>query len=81
MPIAVSIRHLREVIVERIEVKFPGEKKPIPSEEWLKLQFRPSNPFYHSALRHTGRFDMSSVQIQQLRKDHPEAKYCSVLLL
>lgn len=34
-----------------------------------------------SALRHTGLFDVKfSVQIRQLRKDHPDAKYCSVIL-
>jgi predicted RNA-binding Zn ribbon-like protein len=27
MPVAVSIRHLREVIEERLQLKFPGEKK------------------------------------------------------
>lgn len=64
MPIAVSIRHLREVIVERLKLKFPGEEKPIPSEEWVRLQFWPKNPFCHSALRHTGRVDVKlSVQI------------------
>ena len=81
MPIAVSIRHLREVIIERLMQRFPGQEKNIPSEEWIRLQFWPKNPFSCSALRHTGRFGVKfSVQIRQLRKDHPDAKYCSVIL-
>ena len=28
MPIVVSIRHLREVIEERLQLRFPDEKKP-----------------------------------------------------
>ena len=81
MPIAVSIRHLREVIEERLQLRFPDGKKAIPSEEWIRLQFWPKNPFCSSALRHTGRFDVKfSVQIRQLRKDHPDAKYCSIIL-
>ena len=30
MPIAISVRHLREVITERLSQKFPGEEKAIP---------------------------------------------------
>ncbi len=50
MPVAVSIRHLREVITERLMQKFPSENKPIPSEEWIRLQFWPKNP-YHIPVR------------------------------
>ena len=42
MPIAVSIRHLREVIAERLQLKFPGQKK---KHSWIRLQFWPKNPF------------------------------------
>lgn len=65
MPIAVSIRHLREIIVERLAQKFPSDDKAIPSDEWIRLQFWPKNPFGHSALRHTGRFNVKfAVQIR-----------------
>ena len=81
MPIAVSVRHLREVLVERLAQRFPNDDKPVPSDEWIRLQFWPKNPFGHSALRHTGRFNVKfAVQIRQLRKDHPDAKYCRVIL-
>ena len=75
MPIAISVRHLREMIADRLSQRFPDEKKGIPSEEWIQLQFWPRNPYGHSALHHTGQFNVKfSVQIQQLRKDHPDSK-------
>lgn len=58
MPVAISVRHLRETVVERLEKKFPGELRSVPSEEWIRLQFCPSNPFANSALRHTGRINI-----------------------
>lgn len=60
MPIAISIHHIREVIVECLAQKFPDDDKSrsIPSEEWIGLQFWPKNPFDHTALRHTGRFNV-----------------------
>ena len=81
MPIAISVRHLRETISERLSQKFPNEEKAIPSEEWIRLQFWLRNPYGHAALRHTGRFNVKhAVQIRQLRKDHTDSKYCSVIL-
>ena len=81
MPIAISVRHLREIISERLSQKFPDEEKAIPSEEWIRLQFWPRNPYGHSALRHIGQFNVKhAVQIRQLRHDHPDSKYCSIIL-
>ena len=51
------------------------------SEEWIRLQFCPSNPFANSALRHTGRMNIKyAVQARQLRKDHPDSHYVNTLL-
>ena len=73
MPIAVSIWHFRKVIVKRLAQKFPNNYAAIPSVEWITLQFWPKNPFSHSALRHTRRFNVRfGVQIQQLRKNPPD---------
>ena len=81
MPIAVSVRHLRDVLTERLSLKFPYQVKAIPSEEWIRLQFWPRNPYEHSSLHHTGRFNVKQkVQIRQQRKDHQDSKYCSVIL-
>ena len=40
-------------------------------------KFWPRNPYGHSALSHTGRFNVKhAVHIQQLRHDHLNSKYC-----
>ena len=44
LPIAISVRDLREIISERLAKQFPDNTKPIPSEEWIRLQFWPRNP-------------------------------------
>ena len=83
MPVAISLRHLRDTIKERLEQKYPGdeEKQRCPSLEWLCLQFWPRNPFSTAALRHTGQFDLKfGVQIRQLRRSHPDSRYVSVIL-
>lgn len=74
MPLAISIHHIRDLISERLEKKFSGEKKPIPSLEWIRCQFWPKNPFSIFALHYTGCFQVKfGVQIRQMRKSHPDA--------
>ena len=82
MPIAISIRHLREMILERLRQKNPDTtEQATPSEEWIRLQFWPQNPYFSTALHHTGRFDVKyCVQSRQLRKSHPDTHYVSVIL-
>ena len=81
MPVAVSVRHLRDCISERLQQKYPERSISIPSSEWIRLQFWPSNPYAHSAVKYTGRFQVKyAVQVRQLRKDHPDSKYVNVLL-
>ena len=81
LPIAISIRDLRERICDRLAKKFPNDTKPTPSDEWIRLQFWPKNPYSSSALRYTGRFEVKySVQSRQMRKSHPDSKYVAVIL-
>ena len=83
MPIAVSIRHLRDIISERLSAKTKesSEDVAIPSEEWIRYQFWPKNPYSASALRYTGRFSIKfGVQSHQLRKSHADAHYVNSLL-
>ena len=71
MPVAISIRHLRELISARLQQKFPDSHNAVPSEEWVRLQFWPRNPYSTLALHHTGRFNVKyCVQARQLRKEH-----------
>ncbi len=39
MPVAISIRNLQETISEKLREKFPEEEIPVPSLEWIRLQF------------------------------------------
>ena len=43
MPFAISLRHLQEIITERLQQKFPEATPAIPSREWIRLQFWPTN--------------------------------------
>lgn len=45
MPFAISIRHLREIITQRLQQKFQDDVPAVPSSEWLRLQFWPTNQF------------------------------------
>lgn len=81
LPIAISIRDLRELVTERLNKKFPDVSKPIPSDEWIRLQFWPKNPYSTAALRYTGRFQVKyAVQACQMRRSHPDSKYVAVML-
>ena len=83
MPVAISLRHLLDIVRSRIEQKHPGDesKLQVPSLEWLRLQFWPRNPYSSSSLRHTGQLDLKfGVQVQQLRHDHVDSHYVSVVL-
>ena len=76
LPIAISVRDLRNIVAERLTEKFRDESKPTPSEEWIRLQFWPRNPYASNAFRYTGRFQVKyAVQARQMRKSHPDARY------
>ena len=78
MPVAVSIRHLKEVISERLH---PDSMPATPSCEWLRLQLWPPNPFTNQAITYTGRFKVKfGVEIHQLRKEHSDSHYVNALL-
>ena len=78
MPFAVSIRHLRDMIEQSLQQKFPDSTPAIPPTEWIRLQFWPSNAYTDRAIRYTDRFNVKfGVQVRQLRKDHPDKHYVS----
>ena len=61
IPFALSVRDLREIIVERLK-KIHNFSIPstihIPSEEWIRLQFCPTNATTTRAIYHTSRFNV-----------------------
>ncbi|PKB96003.1 hypothetical protein RhiirA5_435648 [Rhizophagus irregularis] len=83
MPVAISIRELRENIIERLQTKHDEEtfsKIPIPSEEWIRLQFWPKTIYAKTSMQYTGRFEISyKVQSRLLRKSHPDSHYCAAM--
>ena len=73
LPFAISIREL----VERVVKRRPGID--VPSLEWVRLQFTPTNPYTNSALKYTSRFEIKfMVQRRQMRSDHPDSKYAYI---
>ena len=45
MPFVTSICHLQDIIIERLQQK-SSDTPAIPSTEWIRLQFWPSNALY-----------------------------------
>ncbi len=65
----------------KLREKFPEEEIPVPSLEWIRLQFWPRNPYASTALKYTGSFNVRyAVQSRQLRHEHPDSKYVAVVL-
>jgi hypothetical protein len=83
MPIAISVRDLREAVIEILKNKYDQEtfeKINIPSVEWIRLQFQPKNQYAKSAIQYTGRFNIEyKVQSRLLRKSHLDSYYCAAL--
>ena len=72
---AISISDFRE----QVEAKCP-EGAPIPSDEWLRLQFWPKTPKAGTALHYTGRLKVRyMVQARQFRKTHVDENYAAAL--
>jgi len=83
MPLAISIRDLREIVMERLSIihnnSLPSNIH-IPSEEWIRLQFCPTNATTTRSIYHTGRFDIKfKVQSRLLQKNSDDAHYCAAL--
>ena len=56
--------------------KVVGSDVPLPSAQWLQLQFWPKK----TSLQYTGKLKVKyMVQKRQLRKDHNDAHYASAL--
>ncbi|WAR22044.1 hypothetical protein MAR_016018 [Mya arenaria] len=73
MPLAISIETLKNEIAKRVP-----DGTPIPSNETIRLQFSPRNPFHNTALKYTGKFNVKfRVQTRQARVSHPDSHYAA----
>src|SRR5436853_3501174 len=84
MPLALSLRDLRETIIMRFNQQHQGPPLPpevsIPSEEWIRMNFSPSNPYINSANQYTGRFKVNyKVQTRLIRKSSVDEHYCRTI--
>ena len=71
---AISVRDL----VQQVSQMCPGE--PLPSEQWVRLQFCPRNPRAKVASQYTSQFNVKMmIQKRQFRHDHIDAHYCAAL--
>ncbi|KAK6177156.1 hypothetical protein SNE40_015315 [Patella caerulea] len=76
LPYAISIEDLVSIIKKRLP-----ENTPIPSNEWVRLQFWPTNPNTITALRYTARFEVKfTIQSRQIRGQHEDSHYVAVQL-
>ena len=72
---AISIRDLREQVSSRCP---PGT--PIPSDEWLRLQFWPKTKKAAVSMHYTGRLNVRfMVQKRQFRKTHDDDHYAAAV--
>ena len=72
---AISVRDLRE----RVAARCP-DGTPVPSDEWIHLQFAPVCVLACTALRYTGRLQVRHrVQQRQWRKQHEESHYAACI--
>ena len=72
---ALSVQDLRQ----QVQVECP-QGTPIPSEQWLRLQFAPKNPTSKASLQYTGALNVKfQVQSRQLRETHQDCHYASAI--
>ena len=74
LPFAISVEDLQQ----QVKARLPDDT-PVPSNEWIRLQFWPSDPYTSRAMHHTVHFDIKfRVQSRLVRAEHPDSKYVAV---
>ena len=69
----VSVRDLREQVISRCP-----EGTPVPSDEWICLQFVPTSLSSHTALRYTGKLEASTAEA--IKEKSSRLPLCCMLL-
>ncbi len=64
-------------LCQQVQARCPAGT-PIPSEEWLRIQFWPKTPSTKASIHYTGRFKVKfMVQQRQWRHYHIDAHYAA----
>ena len=83
MPLALSVCDFREIITEKLKTIHNNSLSltiHIPSDEWVRLQFCPTNATTTRSMHNTGKFNIKfKVQGRLLRKNSDDAHYCAAL--
>ena len=65
-------------LIQEVAKMCPGE--PLPSEQWVHLQFCPKNPRAKTASQYRSQFNVKMmVQKRQFRHKHVNARYCAAI--
>ena len=80
IPIAISVRDLRELVVKRLTDKYPAwlgaTHIKIPSACWISYQFSPKHLSHDGSMQYTGALNIKhKVQARTLRAHHPDSHY------
>jgi hypothetical protein len=84
LPVAISVRNLREQVVLRLRQQHPSRLEAagikIPSESWILYQFSPKHPSYAASLHYTVKANMKNKgQLRTLRAHLVDSHYCATL--
>ena len=70
----ISVRNL----IQEVAKMCPGE--PLPSEQWVRLQFCPKNPRAKTASQYRSQFNVKMmVQKRHFRHKNVDAHYCAAI--
>ncbi len=80
LPVAISVRDLKDQVVERLTQHHPGcldsAGIEIPSDNWIAYKFSPKHPSHAASLHYTGVLSIKhKVQARTLRAHHPDSHY------
>ena len=65
-------------LIQQVSKLCPDQ--PVPSEQWVCLQFFPKNPRAKVATQYRSRFEVKMmVQKRQFRLEHPDSHYCAAI--
>lgn len=68
---AISVRDF----IEEVAKMCPGE--PVPSEQWVRLQFFPKNSHAKTASQYKSQFPVK--RMRQFRREHMDSHYCAAI--